>query len=79
MKNREALERSNNKVHDEFTQSRFRGVVYRRGILDNSRKGDGEVRARILFLISPLPHSYQPTIVSWADITVSPFVQRWSG
>lgn len=34
-----ALELSNNKVHDEFIQSRFRGVAYRREILDNSPGG----------------------------------------
>lgn len=35
------LELSNNEVHDEFIQSRFRGVAYHREILDNSSEGGG--------------------------------------
>lgn len=36
-----ALELSNNEVYDEFIQSRFRGVAYRREIFDNSPEGGG--------------------------------------
>lgn len=39
-----ALELSNNEVHDEFTQSRFRGVAYRREIPDNSSRRGGHGR-----------------------------------
>lgn len=79
------------KSTNEFTQSRFRGVAYRREILDNSPKGGGgygRLHARSLILISSSTHSYRPTIVSWADITVSLLVRRayaavaaamWSG
>lgn len=65
-----ALESSNNEVHDEFTQSRFRGVAYRREILDNSPKGERDRSFSLAFslffllLISSSPHSYLPTIVS---------------
>lgn len=77
------LEPSNNEVRrDEFTQSRFQGLaIYRCEIFDNSR-GIGEGHAargygrRVLFLISSSPHSYQSTIVSWTDITVSPLVRK---
>lgn len=36
-----ALDLSNNEVHNEFTQSRFRGVAYRREIFDNSPGEEG--------------------------------------
>lgn len=38
-------------------------------------EGEGRGSTR-LFLISSSTHSYQPTIVSWADITVSPLVRE---